>query len=210
MSGEDFSPQEVIIISDNIQQLQREKKNLGGRPKSIVWGTYIKQGKKVSEGHYEATCLYCNTFWHKGSPQVLEAHLANNCLKVPLEIKQLFLNRVAEKAENFVSNPQNKRRRPNNGTEQSKITDFHESSKLSPERSHEIDRACVKSFVVCGIPWHAIENPYFVEFLKTLRPGYIPPSKEKLSGELFNQEVAVVNSQIIRELNNTENLTLCK
>src|SRR2546430_12358852 len=111
MSGGD-SPQ---ILPDNIQQLQKIS---GGRPKSLVWCTYIKQGKKVSEGHYEATCLYCNTFWHKGSPQVLEAHLANNCLKVPLEIKQLFLNRVAEKAENFVSNPQNKRRRPNNGTEQ--------------------------------------------------------------------------------------------
>jgi len=205
MSGEDFSLQEVIVLSDNVQ---REKKNSsGGRPKSIVWGTYIKQGKKVSEGHYEGTCLYCNTFWHKGSPQVLEAHLANNCLKAPLEIKQLFLTRVAE---NFVSNPRNKRQKLNNGTEQSKITDFHESSKLSPERSHEIDRACVKSFVICGIPWHAIENPFFVEFLKTLRPGYIPPSKEKLSGELFDQEVAVVNGQIIRELKNTTNLTLCK
>ena len=205
MSGEDFSLQEVIVLSDNVQ---REKKNSsGGRPKSIVWGTYIKQGKKVSEGHYEGTCLYCNTFWHKGSPQVLEAHLANNCLKAPLEIKQLFLTRVAE---NFVSNPRNKRQKLNNGTEQSKITDFHESSKLSPERSHEIDRACVKSFVICGIPWHAIENPFFVEFLKTLRPGYIPPSKEKLSGELFDQEVAVVNGQIIRELKNATNLTLCK
>ena len=68
----------------------------------------------------------------------------------------------------------------------------------------------MKSFVICGIPWHAIENPFFVEFLKTLRPEYIPPSKEKLSGELFDHEVAVVNSQIIRELKNSTNLTLCK
>ena len=206
MSGED-SP---IILPDNIQQLRKEKKSSGGRPKSLVWGTYIKQGKSVSEGHYEATCLYCNTFWHKGSPQILEAHLTNSCLKAPLEVKQIFLNWLAAKAEIFVSNQQNKKWKLDGGTEQSKITDFHESSKLSPERSHEIDWACVKSFVLCGIPWHAIENPFFVEFLKTLRPGYIPPSKEKLSGELFDHEVAVVNSQIIRELKNSTNLTLCK
>ena len=34
ISGEDFSLQEVIILSDNVQ---REKKNSGSRPKSIVW-----------------------------------------------------------------------------------------------------------------------------------------------------------------------------
>ena len=90
MSGEN-SQASLQVSPDNIQQQQREKKSSGGRPKSFVWGTYIQQGKKVSEGHYEATCLYCNTFWHKGSPQILEAHLANSCLKVPLDIKQLFL-----------------------------------------------------------------------------------------------------------------------
>ena len=200
MSGED-SQTPLLISPDNIQQI--EKKSSGGRPKSLVWENHIKRGKKISEGHYEATCLYCNTFWHKGSPQILEAHLANNCLKAPLEIRQIFLSWLA-------SNQQNKKRKFDGGTGQTKITDYHESSKLSPERIHEIDRSCVKAFVICGVPWHAIENPFFVEFLKTLRPGYTPPSKEKLSGELLNQEVAIVNSQILKELNNSTNLTLCK
>jgi hypothetical protein len=158
------SSQVSIILPNNIQP---PKKSSGaGRPKSIVWETYIKQGKKVSEGHYEATCLFCNTFWHKGSPQILEAHLANNCLKVPLETKQLFLNRLITKAEGSVNKKPNKKQKLNGEAEQSKITDFHESSKLSPERNHEIDRACVKAFIICGIPWHAIENPFFVELLK--------------------------------------------
>ncbi|CAG8723625.1 5049_t:CDS:2, partial [Rhizophagus irregularis] len=136
-----------FLPEDDLLQCEENKKskNLGGRPKSLVWGTYAKQGKQVSDGHYEATCLYCNTFWHKGSPQNLEAHFANDCLKVPIEVKQLFLNRLAAKAEN----PSNKRRKFNNNgrTEQSqtRITDFHESSKLSPEKSHEIDRACLQT-----------------------------------------------------------------
>ena len=55
-----------------------------------------------------------------------------------------------------------------------------------------------------------IENPFFIEFLKTLRPGYTPPSKEVLSGKLLSQETAVVNTRIIKKLKNTVNLTLCK
>jgi hypothetical protein len=189
-------------------------KNLGGKPKSIIWNTYVRQGKEVSKGHYEATCLYCNTFWHKGSPQSIEAHFANECLKVPIEVKRLFLNRLASKAENTTNNSQQKsnRKRKFNDIldDQSKITDFHESSKLSQERIHEINRACIKAFAICGIPWHIIENPFFIEFLKTLRPGYTPPSKEILSNHLLAQETAVVNRQIIQELENSTNLTLCK
>jgi hypothetical protein len=89
------------------------------------------------------------------------------------------------------------------------MSEFHESSQLSEDRIHEIDHACVKAFVVCGIPWHVIENPFFVEFLKTLRPGYTPPSKELLSGRLLSQETAVVNTQVMKDLKNTVNLTLC-
>ena len=105
---------------------------------------------------------------------------------------------------------QNKKRKFDGGARQSKITDFHESSELSSEKSQEIDRTCVKAFVICGIPWHAIENPFFVEFLKTLCPGYIPPSKEKLSSEFLDKEVAVVNSKIIKELKISTNLMLYK
>ena len=130
-----------------------------------------------------------------------------------MEVKQFFLNRLAEKAEVITNNQQtsNKKRKiDNENAEQSRITDFHESSKLSQERIHEINRACVKAFVICGIPWHVIENPFFIEYLKTLCPGYTPPSKETLSGQLLTQETAIVNNKIIKVLKNSTNLTLCK
>ena len=124
------------------------------------------------------------------------------------------MNRLASKAENTTNNSQQKsnRKRKFNDIldDQSKITDFHESSKLSQERIHEINRACIKAFAICGIPWHIIENPFFIEFLKTLCLGYTPPSKEILSNHLLAQETAVVNRQIIQELENSTNLTLCK
>ncbi len=203
---------EFNLLPNNVR-IQKKKVNSGGRPKSLVWETHVIKGKKVSKGHYEATCSYCNTFWHKGSPQDLEGHFANDCLKVPIEVKQFFLNRLAAKAEVLINSQQtsNKKRKfDNESADQSRITDFHESSKLSQERIHEINQACVKAFTICGIPWHIIENPFFIEFLRTLRPGYIPPSKEILSGQFLAQETAVVNNKIIKELKNSTNLTLCK
>ena len=50
----------------------------------------------------------------------------------------------------------------------------------------------------------------FIELLKTLRSGYTPPSCETLSNQLFAQEMAVANKEILKELKNSTNLTLCK
>ena len=207
MSTQEFifsNPSDTTIIPT-----KKKRKAAGGRPKSLVWGEHAIQGRKVSEGHYEATCVYCNCFWKKGSPQDLEAHFANDCSKVPADTRQFFLNRLAAKAEGNITNLSTKNRKLNDGSTQKKITEFHESSQISEDRTHEINRACVKAFVVCGIAWHIIENPFFIEFLKTLCPGYTPPSKELLSGKLLSQEIAVVNIRVIKELKNTANLTLC-
>ena len=57
-----------FTFSDSTSIAPIRKKNVGGRPKSIVWETHAKQGKKISQGHYEATCIYCDFFWRKGSP----------------------------------------------------------------------------------------------------------------------------------------------
>ncbi|CAG8856949.1 14732_t:CDS:2, partial [Gigaspora margarita] len=49
------------------------------------------------------------------------------------------------------------------------LLDFIESTKLMPECIKDINRALVKAFVVCRILFHIIENPFFIELLKTLR-----------------------------------------
>ena len=44
---------------------RRKRKNVGGRPKSLVWQGHAIQGARVSEGHYEATCAYCITLMRR-------------------------------------------------------------------------------------------------------------------------------------------------
>jgi len=51
--------QEFLPDDDLLQRAENKKtKNLGGRSKSLVWGTYAKQGEQVSDGHYDATCMH--------------------------------------------------------------------------------------------------------------------------------------------------------
>ena len=181
----------------NIIMQSETTKNKSGRPKSIIWDTYIKQGRQISKGHYNATCNFCGKFWYKGSPEACEDHLANLCPKVPSDTQDLFLNRLA--AQSVEGNESTRKKRKTNNT-QSKVVDFIESTKLTEERIDEIDRALVKAFVICGIPWSTIENPFFIELLKTLRPAYTPPSRENLSGRLLAKETAKVNQQTIKEI----------
>jgi len=61
-----------------------------------------------------------------------------------------------------------------------------------------------------NIPFSVIENPYFVDLIKTLQSGYDPPSRQVLSGTLLQAEMARVNVRITNELNNESNFTICK
>ncbi|CAG8702324.1 10960_t:CDS:2, partial [Gigaspora rosea] len=75
-------------------------------------------------------------------------------------------------------------------------------------RIKDINRALVKAFIVCRIPFYIIENPFFVELLKTLRPAYEPPSKDVLFGRYLAQETAFVNQARIKQLTDSKNLTI--
>ena len=90
------------------------------------------------------------------------------CQKVEPSVRDIFLQWLASKAVNQDSTETNiykKRKRDDGTTRQWKITEFENTE-------DQINHALVKVFVICGIPWHIIENPFFIEFLKTLRSSY--------------------------------------
>ena len=43
-----------------------------------------------------------------------------------------------------------------------------------------------------------------------MRPGYVPPSRDVLSGRLLNQKTSRINKKINKVIKNSENLTLGK
>ncbi|CAG8490880.1 2388_t:CDS:10, partial [Dentiscutata erythropus] len=60
---------------------------------------------------------------------------------------------------------------------------------VSEDRRRELNRALIKAFICCGIPWVVIDNPCFINLLKLLEPGYTPPHRDILA----NREEEAIN-----------------
>ncbi|CAB5193431.1 unnamed protein product [Rhizophagus irregularis] len=61
---------------------------------------------------------------------------------------------------------------------------------------------------MCNIPFSIIENPWFIDLIKTLQPGYDLPPRQVLSGTLLESETSHINIRIMNELSADNNFTI--
>ena len=135
----------------------------------------------------------------------LEDHIANQCKKVPTEIKTTFLRILIQKF-----------RDPNNNTTsqsdiqtitttttattssnkkcriQLSVTTFYEPLTIDSAKEIRCTRALAKFFICCGIPFSIVEHPFFLDFVKSLCPAFKPPKHNYLSTTLINSELAYI------------------
>src|SRR4051812_801251 len=88
------------------------------------------------------------------------------------------------------------------------MTDYHDSTKILNARVTRINRTMTKFFVACGISFQIVEHPSFVNFVKELNSAYELLTREFLSDQLFERELALVNSTVMTVIENGANLTL--
>lgn len=183
---------------------------ISGRRSKKVWEHFTK-GELKSKGHYEATCNWCKIKWSRGVPSDLEAHLASKCSKCPHNVRREYMEEIASRKE-LVSTeePLQKKQKTQTNAAQTSLSQFYESTELTEQRINEINRYLLIAFVCCNIPFATIENPFFIEAIKHLRPGYNPPSREHLSGRLLDNEIVSVNLKVEKALKFYNNLTLSK
>ncbi|CAJ0844736.1 3857_t:CDS:2, partial [Entrophospora sp. SA101] len=67
-----------------------------GRPGSSVWNHFTK-GEGKSKGKHTATCLFCNKYYPRGTPNELESHLVTTCIQVPSSLKEHYLRVISNK-----------------------------------------------------------------------------------------------------------------
>src|SRR6185369_1452105 len=187
--------------------IKRQKINKGGPKCDDVW-TYYNKGQDKNDGHYSATCYYCGKTWARGKPAKLKAHLASECLPCPPEISKNWKDILATETVNYTRQKKNiipiLSKQPH-------ITEHFGSNKpLPPFVTERIDRSLLKAWVMAGIPFEVIENPFIIDLFKHLNPGYILPSRTTLSGQLLDQEVSRTSISVERELESSNNLTLSK
>ncbi|CAG8727661.1 12911_t:CDS:1, partial [Racocetra fulgida] len=156
-------------------------------------------GDSSGNGHYKATCYYCNESWKRGKPQAMKAHLANQCNSCPEDISAHWRKKLAEEINKYT-----RKSAPVS-------TNIHKPLQNDPlpyEINNHLDQSLLKAWIMTGIPFEIIENPFMRDFIKKLNPQYIPPSRTTLSGRLLDAEVARVTTAVYNELEHCENLTL--
>jgi len=79
---------------------------------------------------------------------------------------------------------------------------------LSEQKKKLIDKSLAKFVSCCGIQFGVIENPFFIDFVKNLKPSYDLPSRIRLKESLIEEEIANINVKITNELEKTNDLTL--
>jgi hypothetical protein len=182
-----------------------------GRKFTSIWDNMIK-GEKQSKGHYSATCIHCRQHWKYGKPYKLREHLANHCKKCSKDISQHYGLLVGKKIgqETVENSEEEEEEYPSKKLKQTNVLSFFESKKLEKGKIEDINRIITKTFVMCNIPFSTVENPWFIDLIKSLQPGYDLPSRRILSGSLLEAEVARINIKINNELDKENNFTIGK
>ena len=177
-------------------------KHPGGRPPNPVWEHFEKKPISTS-GHFSAKCNYCGVFMARGRPNELQIHLSKDCRKCSNEIQLKYLQMIVDAEENQDQVVNTNKRHKTNQSQQTTLDDHWDDTTEIPDyRQKIIDKTWLKAFICCGIPFSIIENPFFVDAIKSLRSSYNPPSRNHLSGNLLNKEVIKINSKITNILKN--------
>jgi hypothetical protein len=168
------------------------QKNKGGRPLGTIWED-INQGQSVAPGKFSASCKYCEEAWNRGEVSKLEEHLSNHCKGAPANVVRKYMTKVLERQDKST-----KKRKLSSGGQQN-IYNYHDSTDLPDSRITRINRALIKFFVACGISFRIVEHPFFINLLKELNGGYDPPTREMLSGQMLERELAQVNNNVMKK-----------
>ncbi|CAG8829859.1 23899_t:CDS:1, partial [Cetraspora pellucida] len=138
----------------------------------------------------------------RGRPEELKSHLALFCNVIPQDIKLEYLE--------ILANINSSKKTKNNSSSSEKLVfDYYDSTtNIEPNKKNRIDQALIRFFICCGIPFSVVGHPYFIDFIKSLCYGYIPPNRLTLSTTILNQEISTVLIKINKELEYENNLTL--
>ena len=120
----------------------------------------------------------------------------------------LYFSKIIAEEEN--SSSENETSENNKRKKQPKLNEFYKPELLQPGYQEKVNKILLKAFVMCGISWATIENPYFVELLKTLQPGYKQPSQKQLLTIFLENEVVRINQSVKKIIERSENITLDK
>ncbi|CAO3674595.1 unnamed protein product [Umbelopsis ramanniana] len=161
------------------------------RPPSDIWNhftTYDDPSSRVKR----ARCHYCD---HQQASSItrLYRHLTRICPHVPDVVRQELSSRIA-KGKNippFVTyEPTSSAAALDDALQVSASASRGVATPSNLDVSHQatLDWSLARALFSADVPFKAIENPHFVQFLNRLNPNYKPPTQRQLQQLLLKRE----------------------
>ena len=70
--------------------------------------------------------------------------------------------------------------------------------------SRQLDEQIAKLFYACNLPFNIADHPVFKETIQMLRPGYNPPNRKDVGGQLLDQVHDKITTKVSAELKDKE------
>ncbi|CAG8436711.1 10285_t:CDS:2 [Scutellospora calospora] len=97
--------------------------------------------------------------------------------------------------------------------------ELQESTDLTTSKSHRnnnmsqndkviLDQKLAQFFYSAGIPFSAIENLYWIDFIHTIRPSYNSPNHQQLANKLLDDAYSQERKYLENRLENINNISL--
>ena len=199
---------EDIQDKDDANNAETSKIRKPGRPKNDVWNFFIEIGTRV-QGHCGAKCKECG--WEKkanAKTEELETHIGFRCIKASYQLKEQYMNIIQNRANLGHSTDRPLKKLKSNYDNQQRIDEHYDSLNITNSKVQMANQALIKLFACCGIPFHLVQHPFFVDFIKILCPAYLLPSRQELSANMLNSEIAHIQLKINAILEKETCLTL--
>jgi len=168
----------------------QNKKRKGGRHKDEVWSNF----ENVIGTKRDWKCKHCSKLFKCTQADRLKKHIDKSCevlkkLKRIQSKKDKAVVKVVSAPGSPVSVPTsmsaNEKIEENSiPTKQQSIRDFYPKTSIAMQ--NRINVALMKFICATNVPFSLVENQYFHELLRELRPSYAVPSAKSVSGLLLN------------------------
>ncbi|PKB93374.1 hypothetical protein RhiirA5_441462 [Rhizophagus irregularis] len=117
--------------------------------------------------------------WTRGRPQELQVYLTKDCLNIDEETRREYIQ---------------------------KILQLYNNDDTEDNKRFQIEQLNITNF--WDVDQNIVENPFFVDLIRKLQPGYKLPSHEKLAGIMLSHAVVRIEDQVNSILGKVTNLTL--
>jgi hypothetical protein len=182
---EDYDLGQDLIPASSVQA-RKKTSSKGGRGKDPVWEQFTEDADGFT------TCKQCNWRIKHAKPDRLRVHLEGKCGKK----RKAFTNTVSAPAE-VVSEP-GSIAFLNPPTKQAKLDSFFIATSVAQKK--EFDKKLEKFVCSSNIAFRTVEDPYFVDFIKALRPSYMLPSRKIVGSKLLNELYEECEETTIKKL----------